>query len=175
MEEDFFVVDIPVFVPVYDANKRYGWSKYKDNLWKLLSETTGGYCMYCYDSIRKGKILIQPFEAQKQENGHSLRLQYDLLKGKYIPSKKYREYDEEEIEIIREHIKIFGLNTSERRNLEVGKYCKNVIDNESIMQSVEYNNLVVDLFRNKLQCLDIKEAVKVCQVIYKNSFLKLDT
>lgn len=49
--EDFFVIDIPVFAPVYDAEKKYGWSKYKDELWELLKETTGGYCMYCYDSV----------------------------------------------------------------------------------------------------------------------------
>ena len=28
--EDFFVVDIPVFVPEYDKDKKYGWTKYKD-------------------------------------------------------------------------------------------------------------------------------------------------
>ena len=49
--EDFFKIDIPVFSPQYDENTRYGWSRYKDNLWELLSTTTGGYCMYCYDSI----------------------------------------------------------------------------------------------------------------------------
>lgn len=49
--EDFFVVDIPVFVPEYDKDKKYGWTNYKDELWDLLKETTHGYCMYCYDRI----------------------------------------------------------------------------------------------------------------------------
>ena len=59
--EDFFVVDIPVFVPEYDKDKKYGWTNYKDELWDLLKETTHGYCMYCYDRIwinqeRRGQI-----------------------------------------------------------------------------------------------------------------------
>ncbi len=257
--EDFFKIDIPVFVPVYDTDKKYGWSKYKDNLWNLLKETTGGYCMYCYDSIwinqqrrgqiehgiekansldyltdcipnlglacpncngsykrrgegkrklslksikefetgackkydckgpcdkykklrreyiKTGKILLQPFEAKIQENGHTLRLQYDLLKCKYIPSESYGEYNEEELKIIEEHIKLLGLNTPERKNFEVGKYCKNVIDNRSLMQGFEYNNLVVDLFREKLQCFTLEQAIKICKVVYGNAFLQLAT
>lgn len=51
MTEDFFLLDIPVFVPEYDKEKKYGWTKYKDELWDLLIRTTNGYCMYCYDNI----------------------------------------------------------------------------------------------------------------------------
>ena len=55
------MVDIPVFVPEYDKDKKYGWTNYKDELWDLLKETTHGYCMYCYDRIwinqeRRGQI-----------------------------------------------------------------------------------------------------------------------
>lgn len=58
---DYFSVDIPVFVPSYDEKKLYGWSRYKDDLWDLLKDTTGGYCMYCYDTVwingqRRGQI-----------------------------------------------------------------------------------------------------------------------
>ncbi len=256
--EDFFVVDIPVFVPVYDENKKYGWSKYKDNLWDLLKVTTGGYCMYCYDSvwingqrrgqiehgiekfnsdylvdcvpnlgiacencngiykrkgekkrklslnavedfeaavcekydckepcerykklryeyIKMGKVMLQPFEAQKQEDGNVLRLQYDLLKCKYVPDQYSGKYDEEELDIIRGHIKLFGLNSPERKNYEVGRFCKNVIDNHSLMLGVEYNNLIVDLFRKKLLCLSIEDAVKICRVVYGNAWIKLAT
>lgn len=49
--QDFFMLDIPVFIPAYDRKKRYGWSRHYDELWNLLKETTGGYCMYCYDSV----------------------------------------------------------------------------------------------------------------------------
>lgn len=41
--DDIFTIDIPVFVPEYKEDEKYGWSKYKDNLWSLLKETTDGY------------------------------------------------------------------------------------------------------------------------------------
>ncbi len=258
MGEDFFLVDIPVFEPLYDAEEKYGWSRYKDNLWNVLKDTTGGYCMYCYDKvwineqrrgqiehgieransketlsdcvpnlglacencngkfkrrgenkrklpissikefikgdckkfdckspcekfetlraeyIKNGKILIQPFEI-KIEEGHSLRLQFDLLNNKYIPSTKCGNYNQEELDIINGHIKLFGLNGPERPNREVSKYCKNVIDNGSILEGIPYNNLVVDLFRRKLKQLDVKEAVKVCNIIYSRAWMQSST
>lgn len=51
MKEDFFLIDIPVFKPVYVMNEKYGWTKHKENLLLLLKDTTDGYCMYCYDSV----------------------------------------------------------------------------------------------------------------------------
>ncbi len=257
--EDFFTVDIPVFVPIYDRTKKYGWSRYYDELWNLLKDTTDGYCMYCYDSVwingqrrgqiehgiektnsrefltdcvpnlglacsncnekykrkgeekrklsvksikqfedgicrrfdckepcnqfrklrmeytRLGKIIPQPFESRSRENGPVLRMQYDLLKCEYIPSKNSGAYNKEELDIIYHHIELFGLNRPERKNYEVGKYCKNVIDFQSFMQDVEYNNLVVELLRKKLMKLDIKEAVKICKIVYCNAWMQLNT
>lgn len=259
MTEDVFLIDIPVFVPHYDKNKKYGWSRYKDNLWDLLNETTGGYCMYCYDTVwinrqrrgqiehgiekanserrltncvpnlglacencnikykkrgeksrklcmenihefekgvcgqfnckkmcgnfeklrreyvKNGKILIQPFETKAEADGHSLRLQYDLLQCRYIPSRSAGEYTEEELEIIRGHIKLFGLNSSERKNYAVGTYCKNVIDYESVMTGVPYDNLIVDLFRRKLEEFTVEEAVKICRIVYGSAFVQSAT
>lgn len=254
MTEDFFLIDIPVFEPEYDTEVKYGWSKYKYNTWDLLKNTTGGYCMYCYDSIwingqrrgqiehgiektnsperltdcvpnlgiacencndsykrrgevkrklsresieefecgeclkydckspcekfkvlrrkyiRNGKIVLQPFEAKCREDGHSLRLQYDLLNCRYIPSRSCREYDREELDIIAGHIKLFELNSPERKNYEIGKFCKNVIDNQCLMQGVTYNSMLVELFREKLRKLELKEAVNVCRIVYMKAF-----
>lgn len=125
--------------------------------------------------IRAGKILLQPFDTKIYENGKSLRLQYDLLNCKYIISKSQGEYNKEEKSIIEGHIKLFGLNSPERKNFEVSRYCKNVIDNHSINLGYEYNNLLVDLFRRKLQCVDLAEAVKICRVIYSNAFYQFST
>lgn len=254
--EDFFVIDIPVFVPKYDKNKKYGWTNYKDELWDLLKDTTGGYCMYCHDRIwinqkkrgqiehgiekinsmerlqdcvpnlgiscencnqkykkrgelkrrlsksqicqyekgkclsfdckkmcipfqklrreyvKQGKIIIQPFETRLEKNGNVLRIQYDLLKGKYIPMKSY-DYTPQELNVINQHIKLFALNLPERKNYEVAKYCKNVIDNHSLMKGIEYNNLIVDLLREKLLCLpELEKAVKICEMIYNMSALR---
>lgn len=257
--EDFFVVDIPVFVPEYDKDKKYGWTNYKDELWDLLKETTHGYCMYCYDRIwinqerrgqiehgiekknlmkrlqdcvpnlgiscencnqkykkrgeqkrrlsqeqicefekgectsfeckemctsfrkirrayvKQGKIMIQPFETKLEENGNVLRIQYDLLQCKYIPMKSYH-YTEQELEVIRKHIELFALNSPERKNYEIAKYCKNVIDNRSLMLGIDYNNLIVDLFREKLVSLhELEKAIKLCKTIYCMADLKEST
>lgn len=258
MTEDVFVVDIPVFMPVYEPDKKYGWSQYKDHLWEALNKATNGHCMYCYNTIvinreimghiehsiekvnskrlencvpnmgsaciicnekykrqqetaRKlqpkflkefetgeckkydckgicdkleqlreeyicsGKIVIQPFEAKIKKDGHVLKLQYDLLNCKYRPSQSGEKYTTEEMEIIHNHIKLFGLNDPKRKNYEVGKYCKNVIDDDSLMIGKDYNNLIVDLFREKLQKLDITDAVKICRIVYENAFMRLAT
>lgn len=79
------------------------------------------------------------------------------------------------MDIINGHIKLFGLNGPERPNREVSKYCKNVIDNGSILEGIPYNNLVVDLFRRKLKQLDVKEAVKVCNIIYSRAWMQSST
>lgn len=258
MTEDFFVLDIPTFFPAYKKDIRYGWTKYKDNLWNLLKETTDGYCMYCYDTIwinnqrrgqiehgvekqnskktlsdcvpnlgiaceicnskykkrgekkrrlaleyikefekgscqsfdckgicekfkklrqtyiREGKVLIQPFEARINDKGNVLRLQYELLNCRYIPSEK-EAYTEEERDIIEQHIRLFGLNSSERKNNEVGKYCRNVVNTHSLLLDIDYNNLMVELLKKKLQETDIKNAIKICTVICNAAFDYLAT
>ena len=255
---DYFSVDIPVFVPSYDEKKLYGWSRYKDDLWDLLKDTTGGYCMYCYDTVwingqrrgqiehgiekinspeyltdcvpnlglacencngkykkrgekrrklpeeqirefklascskyacripceryiklrseyvGRGNIILQPFESKFHENGNVLKLKYDLLEGQYVPGDCGCScgYSRKEIEIIEGHIRLFQLNSPERRNREVGRYCKNVIDHHNLMEDMPYHNLVVNLFRNKLQGLSVDNAVKVCKVIYSRALLQ---
>ncbi len=55
--EDFFVVDIPVFVPEYDKDKKYGWTNYKDELWDLLKKQLMAIVcivMIAFGSIKKG-------------------------------------------------------------------------------------------------------------------------
>lgn len=259
MTDDFFLIDMPVFVPFYHVDKKYGWTKYKDELWQLLSGTTGGYCMYCFDSIlingqrrgqiehgieknnslnrltdcvpnlgiacevcndsykrrgelkrklpeesikefekggclnydckkacdkfvklrreyvQNGKILLQPFSCKSEETGQELRIQYDLLKCKYIPSQSYKRYNAEDIALIEAHIEQFGLNSAERRNYEIARYCQNVIDNESVMKGIKYNNMIVDLFREKLLHLELTKAIKICEAVYSSAFYKLST
>ena len=51
-----------------------------------------------------------------------------------------------EREVIENHIKLFHLNSPERRNREVSLYCKNVINQKSLLLDVRYNNYIVDLF-----------------------------
>lgn len=53
MEEDFFLIDMPIFQPKYEKDKIYGHStiKRKNNTIELLTEESKGYCMYCFNRI----------------------------------------------------------------------------------------------------------------------------
>lgn len=255
MEDDFFLIDIPEFLPQYKINKTYGYcNEYKrKELQQLLCQVSKGYCMYCYNLvkinghiygdlehgieksieedklkecipnigiacskcnqkykrygekkrilfikkeqlffkdckencttfcnemleirkkyIKNGKILVQPHYNYIYEK-KNLRIQYDLLNAKYIPSKKVI-YDSEEIEVIEGHINLFQLNNPERRNREVALYCKNVFDNRNLLTEIHYNNYIVDLLREKLERVNnIDLALEICKIIYFANFIK---
>lgn len=259
MSNDFFLIDIPEFVPDYDKRKQYRYSdsQLKKQLAQLLCSTSEGYCMYCYNSIKingniyadlehgieksidneifencipnisiscskcnqkykrigekkrisymkeqkkeitgcqhsdckqlchqmidlrkryieNGKILIYPF-GNYICNKNKLEIQYDLLNAKYIPSEKH-VYTKHERKIIENHIKMFYLNSPERRNREVSLYCKNVIDQKSLLLEIRYNNYIVDLFRKKLEELNsISKAIEICKIVYFMNFIKMAT
>lgn len=45
-------LQIPLFLPGYDKNRKYGYTGKKgENLLDLLYQTSKGYCMYCYSKI----------------------------------------------------------------------------------------------------------------------------
>lgn len=49
MSSDLFLLDIPEFSPKYDSAKVYSYNrKGKENLKEVLTNASGGYCMYCY-------------------------------------------------------------------------------------------------------------------------------
>lgn len=259
MSNDFFLVDIPEFIPEYDEKRQYGYgdTQLKKQLVQLLCSTFGGYCMYCYNSVKingniyadlehgieksidnkifencipnisiscskcnqkykrlgekkrisymkeqkkeiiecrnidckqlchqmvelrkkyveNGKILIYPF-GNCIIDKNKLEIQYDLLNAKYIPSKKY-DYTKHEREVIENHIKLFHLNSPERRNREVSLYCKNVINQKSLLLDVRYNNYIVDLFRKKLKKLNsISKSIEICKIVYFMNFIKMAT
>lgn len=258
MGEDFFLLTLPNFIPFYDKDTCYGYSKYRDNLLCLLMNTSKEYCMYCYNRIlingeshgqiehgieksnserlidcvpnlgiacskcnqsykkkgeskrkidtefssayeegdclsfnckgqcykykilrnkyiEKANIILQPFGVVNDRTGNEYRIQYDLLKGKYMPSKEHGKYTSAELAFINNHIQQFGLNSPERRNFEIGKYCKNVIAQHSILKGFDYNNLLVDLFRDKLSKLELEEAVHICEFVYENNLIQLQT
>lgn len=247
MDKDFFLLDIPVFEPDYEEKKVYGHSTdvRKRNTLELLTKTSKGYCMYCFNRIvvngnnyahiehgiekfnseklvdclpnlglacskcnqsyksrgekerkltkvqvkkldsctgdicktmcnefsycrkrytQKWKIILQPFGVENR-NKISYKLQFNLLTGEYIEN-QMEQYSEEDRAFIKAHIDFFGLNDVERRNKELGIYCKNVIDERTLLRGITVNHLVVELFREKLQILPLDKAIKVCETVY---------
>lgn len=52
MSSNILLLDIPNFEPKYKSDTLYGYTgKGGENLKKLLTETSKGYCMYCYSRI----------------------------------------------------------------------------------------------------------------------------
>lgn len=73
--ENFLLLELPVFHPKYKKWKRYGYknTKERENLKKVLEDSTEGYCMYCYSRIRvDGKLYANLEHAIEKANSDKL-------------------------------------------------------------------------------------------------------
>ncbi|MDB8792606.1 hypothetical protein PN290_02400 [Romboutsia sp. 1001216sp1] len=258
MREDLFLLDIPIFEPKYDLNKNYIYSSEegKQNLKKVLLETSDNYCMYCYSKVlvdnklsahlehsiekkksdklkdcniniaiscmkcnlsfkrvgekkrelkdcevkefesnckcestcnipckayedikdiymkkEEAKIILQPFGVTNKTTNNKYKLQYNLLEQEFIVSEKYK-YNDYEKDFINNHIIRFNLNDSEYRTKEVIKVCEDVNDYKRIPKKKRYNNLVADLFIDRLNSMELEKAIKMCEQITIYSLVK---
>ncbi|MBO5353879.1 MAG: hypothetical protein J6A77_11335 [Lachnospiraceae bacterium] len=74
--QDILRLKIPCFQPEYKRWKRYGYTDVteKENLHKLLEDTTGGYCMYCFSRVKiDGKSHGHLEHAIEKNNSDRLR------------------------------------------------------------------------------------------------------
>ena len=48
MDNDFFLLDVPEYIPQYDSNIKYSYSdtQMKKELLRFLCSVSNGYCMY---------------------------------------------------------------------------------------------------------------------------------
>lgn len=57
MKNDFLLLDIPIFSPVYDAQTEYGYkNRAGKNLIELLRSTSKNHCMYCYALLKSDRV-----------------------------------------------------------------------------------------------------------------------
>ena len=124
-----------------------------------------------YGTGEEAKILLQPFGVRGQDSGEELQIQYDVLKSEFQPAMQQHSYSQEEILFIQEHIGRFHLNDPQYRSGKLMEFIRNVIDGEGRMPAYEYNNLVVELFAEKLKPLERAEILKICEKIYIAGFL----
>ena len=251
LTEDLFLLDLPIFIPKYDSNKSYIYSSRqgKENLKRILLETSDDYCMYCYskvlvdnklsahlehsiekknskilkdcninisitcmkcnlsfkrigedkrelytyeikefeDSCKCGvichepckeyenlreiylnketaEIILQPFGVINRDTGNEYKIQYNLLEQEFIISESYI-YTDKEQEFINRHIIRFNLNDADYRTREVIKVCEDVIDYNYIPKKKRYDNLIADLFIDRLISIEIDKAVRLCEQI----------
>lgn len=118
------------------------------------------------------QILLQPFGVTNKITGNKYKLQYNLLQQEFIVSENYN-YTDYEKDFINKHIARFNLNDSQYRTREVIKVCEDVNDYKQIPKKKRYNNLVADLFIDRLNSMDIEKAIKLCEQIIIYSSIKL--
>lgn len=118
------------------------------------------------------KIIIQPYGVFQRLNNIDLFIDYDLLNFKYVPKNK-NLYTQETIEYIKSHIKKFRLNNEEYRTKEIRKIIDFVLEYEKIPKKGNCNNLIGELFIEKLEELkDIEKVKKICKTLNRKALLK---
>lgn len=121
---------------------------------------------YC----KVSQIILQPFGV-KGKNGTDYRIQYDIYNAEFIPSKDF-DYSDEDINYIRHHINQFRLNDTGFKTKALADFVEDVVNScGRYVDSREYSNYIVDLFKEKIKDMDRKEILELCQKIYTRNFL----
>lgn len=124
-----------------------------------------------YSEMPEAEIILQPMGVSGKETGEALELRYDVVKMEFQPNTGYHAYSAEEIQFINRHIQRFRLNDPQYRTCQLMDYIKNMIDYGGVLPEYEYNNMVVELFAEKLKEKTEKERVDICSRIYVAMFL----
>lgn len=124
-----------------------------------------------YHDNEDAKIILQPMGVKGKNNKENLKVQYDVLKSQFQPAVATHTYEKEDYEFIEEHIARFRLNDVQYQPCKLIDFVKNVIDSNGIIPIYEYNNLVVELFAEKLKYKNTEEILKICGTIYLAGFL----
>lgn len=131
-----------------------------DNYKKLKSK-------YC----RESQMILQPMGVRGEESGQDYRLQYDVDKAEFIPSKKYN-YDEKDIKYINHHINQFKLNDKSFKTKALVQFVEDVVEAEGrYRKDRKYSNYIVDLFKECIQDLSRQEVLELCEQISVKNFI----
>lgn len=117
-----------------------------------------------YLKKENAEIILQPFGVVNRTTDNRYMIQYNLLEQKFIVCENI-SYNSEEISFIEKHINRFNLNDPEYRTREVYKVCEDVIYYKQIPRRNRYDNLMADLFIDKLNSLELEQAIALCNQI----------
>ncbi len=118
-----------------------------------------------YYKKEDAQIILQPMGARGPKSHQPLRIQYDVLNAEFQADDNAL-YDEEDRAFIRAHIQRFHLNDPEYRTSKLLEFIKVIIDQGGKVPVYEYNNLVVELFAEKLKGKTREDVLKICEPIY---------
>ena len=118
-----------------------------------------------YYKKEDAQIILQPMGARGPKSHQPLRIQYDVLNAEFQADDNAL-YDEEDRAFIRTHIQRFHLNDPEYRTSKLLEFIKVIIDQGGKVPVYEYNNLVVELFAEKLKGKTREDVLKICEPIY---------
>ncbi|MBN2920881.1 MAG: hypothetical protein JTJ28_14905 [Lactobacillus sp.] len=122
---------------------------------------------YC----RESQIILQPMGVKGEDSGQDYRLQYDVEKAEFIPSKKCN-YDEKDIKYINHHINRFKLNDRSFKTKALVCFVEDVVEAEGrYRKNRKYSNYIVDLFKESIQNLSREEVLELCEQISVRNFL----
>lgn len=126
-----------------------------------------------YSGMPGAEIILQPMGILGRQSKEPLALQYDVLKMEFLPNTALHTYSGEELVFINRHIQRFRLNDPKFRTRSLAEFVKNVIDSGGILQQYEYNNLIVQLFADKIKEKTAEERLAICSKLYPIMFLKV--
>lgn len=103
------------------------------------------------------------------------KVAYDLLNFKFIPYEDER-YLPESKKYIEEHIEKFYLNDEKYRTREIVKVIEDILNLEKIPNKTRYNNLVAEIFIEKLEKIYVEYGMekvkKICKTLEKQRVMK---
>lgn len=128
-----------------------------------------------YYENEEAQIILQPMGVKGKYSGEDLKVQYDVLKSEFQPAVCTHTYSAEDLDFIEAHIQRFRLNDVLYRTCKLYEFVKNIVDSNGSIPSYEYNNLVVEIFAEKLRGKTKEEVLKICNTIYVAGFLTMQS
>lgn len=119
--------------------------------------------------VKARKIILQPNGVTI--NNRCYKIQYNLFNFCFEPFDGV-PYREGELEIINSHISKFNLNDCEYRTKELLYFCEDIINGDKNIRKRKYNNMLVDLFIEKVLNIPHEDLVKLCERIYLRAVIK---